>query len=72
MSWCNILLDHQESNFAMNLLQDFEYNMSVKKTEIHSLQSEFDTLSATLKQLTSQRDVAQKRLDALDEQVGRI
>ena len=46
--------------------------MSVKKTEIHSLQSEFDTLSATLKQLTSQRDVAQKRLDALDEQVGRI
>ena len=56
----------------MHLLQDFEYNMSVKKTEIHSLQSEFDTLSATLKQLTSQRDVAQKRLDALDEQVGRI
>ena len=46
--------------------------MSVKKTEIHSLQSEFDTLSATLKQLTSQRDVAQKRLDALDEQVGRL
>ena len=53
-------------------LQDFEYNMSVKKTEIHSLQSEFDTLSATLKQLTSQRDVAQKRLDALDEQVRRM
>jgi septal ring factor EnvC (AmiA/AmiB activator) len=50
-------------------VQDTEYSMSVKSTEIHSLQSEYDTLAATLKQLTNQKDVAQKRLDALDEQV---
>ena len=46
--------------------------MSVKNTESHSLQSEFDTLSATLKQLTNQRDVAQKRLDDLDAQVRNV
>ena len=69
--------------------QDAEYNMSVKSTEFHSLQSEYDTLSSTLKQvggsfwtwliladglslfqLTNQKDVAQKRLDDLDAQVG--
>ena len=43
--------------------------MSVKSTEFHSLQSEYDTLSSTLKQLTNQKDVAQKRLDDLDVQV---
>ncbi len=42
----------------------------MKNTESHTLQSEYDTLSATLKQLTNQRDVAQKRLDNLDEQVA--
>ena len=52
--------------------QDTEYNMSVKSTEFHSLQSEYDTLSSTLKQLTNQKDVAQKRLDDLDAQVGSI
>ena len=52
-------------------IQDIEYQISVRNTECHSLQSEFDTLSATLKQLTSQRDVAQKRLDDLDTQVSR-
>ena len=31
--------------------QDAEYNMSVKSTEFHSLQSEYDTLSSTLKQV---------------------
>ena len=49
--------------------QNTDYNMSVKKTELHSLQSEFDTLASTLKQLTNQKDVAQKRLDDLDTQV---
>ena len=49
--------------------QNTEYNMSVKKTEQHSLQSEYDTLASTLKQLTNQKDVAQKRLDDLDTQV---
>ena len=49
--------------------QNTDYNMSVKKTEQHSLQSEYDTLSSTLKQLTNQKDVAQKRLDDLDTQV---
>merc|ERR1719295_1676199 len=48
--------------------QNTEYNMSVKKTEQHSLQSEYDTLASTLKQLTNQKDVAQKRLDDLDVQ----
>ncbi len=41
----------------------------MKTTESHSLQSEYDTLAATNKQLTNQRDVAQKRLDDLDTQV---
>ena len=49
--------------------QSTDYNMSVKKTEQHSLQSEYDTLASTLKQLTNQKDVAQKRLDDLDTQV---
>lgn len=34
--------------------QDAEYNMSVKSTEFHSLQSEYDTLSSTLKQVGEQ------------------
>lgn len=50
-------------------VQEVEYQISLKNTESHSLQSEFDTLSATLRQLTSQRDMAQKRLDDLDTQV---
>merc|ERR1712223_1394021 len=49
-------------------IQDIEYNMSVKNTELNSLQGEFDTLSSTLKQLTNQKDVAQRRLDDLDTQ----
>ena len=43
--------------------------MSVKNTELNSLQGEFDTLASTLKQLTNQKDVAQRRLDDLDTQV---
>ena len=50
-------------------IQDVEYNMSVKNTELNSLQGEFDTLASTLKQLTNQKDVAQRRLDDLDTQV---
>ena len=53
----------------MYFFQDTDYNMSVKSTEFHSLQSEYDTLSSTLKRLTNQKDVAQKRLDDLDVQV---
>ena len=49
--------------------QNTDYNTSVKKTELHSLQSEYDTLASTFKQLTNQKDVAQKRLDDLDTQV---
>merc|ERR1712018_841233 len=52
--------------------QNTEYNMSVKKTEQHSLQSEYDTLASTLKQLTNQKDVAQKRLDDLDTQIEKL
>jgi len=51
-------------------VQEVEYQISLKTTESHSLQSEFDTLAATHKQLTNQRDVAQKRLDDLDGQVS--
>jgi len=51
-------------------VQEVEYQISLKTTESHSLQSEFDTLAATHKQLTNQRDVAQKRLDDLDGQVN--
>ena len=50
-------------------IQETEYNITVKKTEMNSLQGEFDTLASTLKQLTNQKDVAQKRLDELDVQV---
>ena len=50
-------------------IQETEYNISLKNTESNSLQGEFDTLSSTLKQLTNQKDVAQRRLDDLDTQV---
>ena len=50
-------------------IQETEYNISLKNTEQNSLQGEFDTLSSTLKQLTNQKDVAQRRLDDLDTQV---
>ena len=53
-------------------IQDTEYNMSVKKTEENSLQGEFNTLASTLKQLTNQKDVANRRLDDLDTQVSTI
>ena len=51
-------------------IQETEYNISLKNTEQNSLQGEFDTLSSTLKQLTNQKDVAQRRLDDLDTQVN--
>ena len=50
-------------------IQETEYNITVKKTELNSLQGEFDTLSSTFKQLNNQKDVAQRRLDELDTQV---
>ena len=53
-------------------IQETEYNISLKNTESNSLQGEFDTLSSTLKQLTNQKDVAQRRLDDLDTQVGTL
>jgi predicted nuclease with TOPRIM domain len=52
-----------------NEIQETDYNISVKNTEINLLQGEYDTLSSTLKQLNNQKDVAQKRLDDLDTQV---
>ena len=41
-------------------------------TFISYLQSEFNTLNSTLTQLTNQKNVAQKRLDDLDGQVGKF
>ena len=53
-------------------IQETEYNISLKNTEMNSLQGEYDTLSSTLKQLTNQKDVAQRRLDDLDAQVNTV
>lgn len=46
-----------------------EVDIRVKTGEVRSLQSEFDTLAATLKQLENQKGEAQKRLDDLKMQV---
>lgn len=46
-----------------------EVDIRVKTGEVRSLQSELDTLAATLKQLENQRGEAQKRLDDLKMQV---
>lgn len=58
----------QEKMLLEREVQESEYNISVKNTETHSLQSEFDTLNSTLTQLTNQKNIAQKRLDDLDNQ----
>lgn len=47
-----------------------EVDIRVKSGEVRSLQSELDTLAATLKQLENQRGEAQKRLDDLKTQVN--
>lgn len=46
-----------------------EVDIRVKTGEVRSLQSELDTLAATLKQLENQKGEAQKRLDDLKMQV---
>lgn len=46
-----------------------EADIRIKTGEMRSLQSELDTLTATLKQLETQRGEAQKRLDDLKTQV---
>lgn len=46
-----------------------EVDIRVKTGEVRSLQSELDTLTATLKQLENQKGEAQKRLDDLKMQV---
>jgi chromosome segregation ATPase len=46
-----------------------EADIRIKTGEMRSLQSELDTLTATLKQLETQRGEAQKRLDDLKAQV---
>lgn len=48
-----------------------EADIRIKTGEMRSLQSELDTLTATLKQLETQKGEAQKRLDDLKNQVGR-
>lgn len=48
-----------------------EADIRIKTGEMRSLQSELDTLTATLKQLETQRGEAQKRLDDLKTQVWR-
>merc|ERR1719347_385970 len=58
----------QEKMSLEREVQEQDYNMSARNTEIHSLQSEFDTLNTTLTQLTNQKNIAQKRLDDLDGQ----
>lgn len=46
-----------------------EADIRIKTGELKNLQSEYDTLTATLKQLEVQKREAQKRLDDLDKQV---
>jgi epidermal growth factor receptor substrate 15 len=46
-----------------------EADIKIKTGEIKSLQSELDTLAATLKQLDNQKGEAQKRLNDLKIQV---
>ena len=60
----------QEKMGLERAAQEQEYFISARTTETHSLQSEFDTLNTTLTQLTNQKNIAQKRLDDLDGQVG--
>merc|ERR1719264_871282 len=53
-------------------VQEHDYQISAKNTETHSLQTEFNTLNSTLTQLTNQKNIAQKRLDDLDGQIGKL
>lgn len=46
-----------------------EADIRIKTGEMRSLQSELDTLTATLKQLETQRGAAQVKLDDLKTQV---
>lgn len=46
-----------------------EADLKIKSGEIKNLQSELDTLAATLKQLENQKGEAQKRLNDLKAQV---
>lgn len=46
-----------------------EADIRIKTGEMRSLESEFNTLTATLKQLETQRGAAQTRLDDLTSQV---
>ena len=64
-----ILLVAADACAVSEILRFCFFQISLKTTECHSLQSEFDTLASTLKQLTNQKEVAQKRLDDLDAQV---
>ncbi len=47
-----------------------EADVKIKNGEVRNLQTELDTLTATLKQLEIQKREAQKRLDDLDTQVS--
>lgn len=46
-----------------------EADIRIRNGEVRNLQTELDTLSATFKQLETQKREAQKRLDDLDSQV---
>lgn len=49
-----------------------EIDIRIKSGEIKSLQSELDTLAATLKQLENQKGEAMKRLGDLKAQVSQL
>lgn len=46
-----------------------EADIKIRQSEVQVLQKEFDSLTATLNQLESQKKEAQKRLDDLDDKV---
>ena len=48
-----------------------EADIKIINGEVQTLQKELDAITATLQQLENQKKEAQKRLDELDEKVGK-
>lgn len=64
-------LAQEKMNLEMEISAK-ECDKKIKSGETKSLQSELDTLAATLKQLENQKNVAQGKLSELDGQVFRV
>ena len=64
-------ITHEKQTLEQDISQK-EADIKIKSGEIKSLQSEFDTLAATLRQLDNQKGEAQKRLNDLKAQVDKL